>query len=296
MNALSPPAVPAFIHHAERVRAGAPLLLGLPAMGAPAHYYEPLARTLAQACGGSVAWAELRGQGRHPERARDGADFGYREIVEHDIPGLAFALMAQYPGRPFYLLGHSLGGQLGALAAHQLGERLSGLVLIAAGTAHYRAWPGLRAWRARVTVELVRLAATLLPFYPGRLLGFGGEQPRRLMRDWTRNALTGRYAFDGSEVDHEAAARDLRIPVLSLRVLDDAVAPPGAADALLRKLRHAEVTCRSMAGVARDNPWRRHISWVRKPAEATALVSAWLQQPRPLPASVLLFQPVRSNP
>lgn len=256
----------------------APLLLGLPAMGTPARFYEPLAQALAQACGGTVAWAELRGQGSHPQRARRGADFGYREIVEHDIPALATQLTARYPGRPLYLVGHSLGGQLAAMAAHQLGDSLSGLVLIATGTAHFRAWPRAQQWRARLTVQAIRLAATLLPWYPGHQLGFGGEQPRRLMRDWVRNALTGRYVFEGSRLDHEAASRSLRVPVLSLSVRGDPIAPPSAADALLGKLAWADITRHAMHGVSSDSPWRRHFSWVRHPEEAAALVSRWLRQ------------------
>ena len=81
-----------------------------------------------------MAFADLRGQGDSPYRARDGHDFGYREIVEDDLPALVDQLGARHPGRPLVLLGHSLGGQLAAMAAHQFAERLAGIALIAAGT------------------------------------------------------------------------------------------------------------------------------------------------------------------
>jgi predicted alpha/beta hydrolase len=287
---MSPPtpATAAFVIHAKGLDTlRAPLLLGLPAMGTPARYYEPLAHALAQACGASVAWAELRGQGSHPQRARAGADFGYREIVEHDIPALAGQLRAEHPGRPLYLLGHSLGGQLGSLAAHQI-SGLAGVVLVATGTAHFRAWPSGQRARAWLTVSAIRMAATLLPWYPGHKLGFGGEQPRRLMRDWTRNAFTGRYAIEGSQIDHEAAMRALRVPVLSLTVDGDPFAPPSAADALLGKLAAADITRLSIGGVPGHSPRRRHFSWARQPDEAADRVAHWLRHARPTTASSTL--------
>lgn len=279
---------PAFVHHgADAANAAAPILLGLPAMGTPARYYEPFARRLAELCGGCVAWAELRGQGESRPRARDGADFGYREIVEHDIPLLAARLLRRHPTRPLVLVGHSLGGQLATLAAHQLGDRLAGLVLVAAGTAHHRAWPSGMRWRAALTVHGIRAAAALLPWYPGHRLGFGGEQPRRLMRDWSRNATTGRYRLEGSEIDHEDAAGRLTLPVLSLAIRQDPFAPPGAVDELLAKLGRARIARRDLMGVARDAPVKRHFSWAREPAgEVAAVIARWLAE-LPVPATPL---------
>ncbi|MGA0612345.1 alpha/beta fold hydrolase [Caldimonas sp. KR1-144] len=282
---------PAFIHHGPDTRlAGAPVVLGLPAMGTPARYYEPFARRLAELAGASVAWAELRGQGESRPRARDGADFGYREIVEDDIPRLAGRLLRQHPRRPLVLLGHSLGGQLATLAAHQLGEHLAGLVLVAAGTAHHRAWPRGARWRAALAVHGIRATAAMLPWYPGHRLGFGGEQPRRFMRDWSRNATTGRYRIEGSEIDHEDAAGRLALPVLSLAIRQDPVAPPGAVEELLAKLARARIERRWLMGVVRDPPWKRHFSWAREPAgEMAAAVARWLHA---LPAAAALsFQP-----
>ncbi|HEU5297017.1 MAG TPA: alpha/beta fold hydrolase, partial [Burkholderiaceae bacterium] len=183
---------------ASVVSAQAPALLCLPAMGVPARYYQPLARALARATGGPAYVAELRGQGDSTERAERGADFGYREIVEDDLPRWLDQLSQHHPHRRIVLAGHSLGGQLAVLACATLAERLSALVLMAAGTAHHRAWPSANRLRARLTVGAISAAARLLPWYPGRRLGFGGNQPKRLMRDWSFNAHSGRYRLEGS--------------------------------------------------------------------------------------------------
>ena len=270
------PCEPAFVYSGGR--ADAPVVLGLPAMGAAARYYEPFAQALAAASGATVAFADLRGQGDSPYRARDGHDFGYREIVEDDLPALVDQLGARHPGRPLVLLGHSLGGQLAAMAAHQFADRLAGIALIAAGTAHFRSWPrGAARLKARLAVAGIALAARLLPWYPGERLGFGGDQPKRLMRDWTLNATTGHYVFERSRLGHEWATSCLSVPVLSLAVRDDPFAPFGAMEELIGKLASARVTRESMEGVREHPRARRHFSWARRPDEAVGHVAPWLQ-------------------
>lgn len=260
----------------SRPHARAPVFVCLPAMGVAASFYTPFAEALAQATGGVAVLADLRGQGDSTALARHGARFGYQEIVEQDLPSLIAAIAAQFPGRPIYLVGHSLGGQLGSLAAVHASRGLAGLILIASGTAHYRAWPNALRLRARITVQAVRMAAALLPWYPGRLLGFGGDQPRRLMADWSYNASTGRYRFAGSRIDYEEALHALVLPVLSVELRGDPVAPTGATTELLAKLASCAIARRQIDGVTADAPWRRHFSWARSPDAVVAEIIAWL--------------------
>lgn len=259
-----------------------PVFLCLPAMGVPAAYYAGFTACLAEAVGGTALAVDLRGQGVDPRRARDGDVFGYREIVEQDLPELVLRWRSALPDRPIYLLGHSLGGQLATLATAELAPHLAGLVLIAAGTACPRHWPAHARWRARAATWGIRLAAALLPWYPGRRLGFGGDQPARLMRDWSYNARTGRYRLEGSRRGSAALEQGLaevRLPVLSLSLRHDPVAPPGATQALLALLPSARLRQEMFSGVVSDPAWRRHFSWARQPDEVAAKVAAWLHSP-----------------
>lgn len=262
-------------NHAPR----SPVLMLLPAMGVAARFYEPFARTLERACGATVLTIDLPGQGSSPLRARAGHDYGYREVVEVCIPQAVQRAAAEHPGRPLFLVGHSLGGQLGLLATARLANRLHGLVLIAAGTAHWRAWPRGSRWRAALTVHAIRLAAALLPWYPGDALGFGGNQSRRFMRDWSFNAAGGRYRLEGSDQspdDLEHALAAVRLPLLALSLHGDPLAPPGALAELLAKLPNAEITHEAIDGVATDRPWRRHFSWARRPTGVHERLAQWL--------------------
>lgn len=265
------------IFNHSRPRAHTPVFVCLPAMGVAASFYTPFAEALAQAVAGATVLADLRGQGESAPRARRGGRFGYREIVERDIPSLIASIVTQFPGRPIYLVGHSLGGQLGTLAAVHSAPGLAGLILVASGTAHHRVWPNALRWRASIAVQVIRLVAALLPWYPGRLLGFGGDQPRRLMADWSYNARTGRYRVSGSRIDYEEALNDIALPVLSLEIRADPVAPMGAATELLAKLASCAIERRQIDGVTNDAPWRRHFSWARRPDEVVAEITTWLR-------------------
>jgi len=261
-----------------------PVLLMLPAMGVAAGFYTPFVHMLEQACAATVLTLELPGQGASPLRAASGDDFGYREVVETFIPEAVQRAVGQHPGRPLILVGHSLGGQLALLAAAELKQVVHGLVLIATGTAHWRAWPEASRWRAALAVHAIRLVASMLPWYPGKRLGFGGNQPRRFMRDWSFNACRGGYRLEGSARSPAALARalaDVRLPVLALSLRDDPIAPPGALADLLAKVPNADVTRDVFDGVTSDAPWRRHFSWARQPAGVYERVAKWLARVAP---------------
>ena len=252
-----------------------PIFLCLPAMGVGARFYGRFAQALEARTGGIAIACELliRGGARKVE-----GEFGYREVVEGEIPSLIARARRRYPGRPVVLCGHSLGGQLGLLASGLMRQPPDALVLIAAGTAHYLAWPARERPLARATVRLIAFAARVLPWYSGNRLGFGGDQPSRLMRDWTFNATTGRYRLEGSALDEAAiAARmaTLRIPVLSLGIEGDLLAPEGAQAELLAHAPGAELTQSWMAEAQPIGRWRRHFSWARTPSAMAETIARW---------------------
>jgi predicted alpha/beta hydrolase len=259
-------------------RAERPVVVFLPAMGVAAGFYAPFLRDLERACGATVVALDLPGQGESPLRARAGHDFGYRDVVESLIPDALARARREHGRRPTLLIGHSLGGQLATLACATVAPLLDGLILIAAGTAHWRAWPPGSRLRAAATVHAISATAMILPWYPGQYLGFGGNQPRRFMRDWSFNARTGRYRLEGSvrsSDDLAAALRAVSLPVLSVAIDGDPVAPCGARDELLNHLPRARVTRKVVPGIATDAAWRRHFSWARRSGDVVASITTW---------------------
>ncbi|KJV37066.1 alpha/beta hydrolase family protein [Luteibacter yeojuensis] len=253
--------------------AGAPraTLLWVPALGVAARHYEPLAQSLA-ALGIAVGVHEWRGHGSSDQRAGRGNNWGYRALLADDLPHSLDALAHACPGAPLYVGGHSLGGQLGSLLATITPVPLAGLVLVASGAPYWRRfhpWVGL-AYIAAPTL------ANLVGRLPGRRIGFGGNEARGVIADWSRSGRTGRYAARGMPVDFEAALRRQARPVLALRLRDDWLGPEASLAYLLDKMPAAPRTVGvigpdDLAGAKAD-----HFGWMKMPARIAERIAAWM--------------------
>ena len=188
------------------------------AMGVRQSFYEDFATWLAGQ-GYQVTTFDYRGHGdslRGPMRevranltdwARD-----YEAVIAH--------AKALQPGRPLFLLGHSLGAQLpGLLRAPQ---QVDGLLSIAAGSGYWRDnAPRLRRVVLYFWHVLVPLATRLCGYFPGRRLRKVGDLPAGVVLQWRRWCLHPQYSV-GAE--GESAARSyaaVRFPVRALSMSDD---------------------------------------------------------------------------
>ncbi|MGH8517257.1 MAG: alpha/beta hydrolase family protein [Panacagrimonas sp.] len=255
----------------------APLLLFMPAMGTRARYYNGFGAAMAQA-GVSFACFDLRGIDSSSHRASRALDFGYRHLVEHDVPAALHALHQRLPtGTPTWIGGHSLGGQISALAAARSPDAVQGLVLIASGNVHFRGWRGTGSLRIFALTQSANLISRVVGHFPGQRLGFGGQEARGVIRDWASNARDGRYRVAGSRFDYEAGMARLEKPVLAVGFTADTLAPARSTDGLLAKLSHCRRThlrwsASDTGGVALD-----HFSWAKRPELVVPTVAGWIR-------------------
>ena len=113
-----------------------------------------------------------------------------------------------------------------------------------------------------------------------RLVGFGGNQPRALIRDWLLTAKTGSYAGIVGGAALESKLREFRLPVLALRIDGDSYAAASAVEYLLRKCPRARVT-RALASserLAAKKPDRRHVAWAREPEAVLPHLRRWMAE------------------
>jgi predicted alpha/beta hydrolase len=247
-----------------------PRLLVLPALGTPARAYSRVCESLAGlGFGGAVL--EWPGAGLHPVRADRSTDWGYRELLERQtLPALDTLADQGGPGPArVVLLAHSLGAHV-ALMARARGHRaLAGIVTIAAGSPYSpKLAPSVRLGLVCLRAA-VALSTGILGYYPGHRLGFGGRQPRTLMREWARFAGTGRLSVERQEVLRGPAEGPDTVPVRALSLAGDDYAPPAATEHLL--------ACAGLPPtlVARvhDERVTGHFDWLRAP-EASAVAIA----------------------
>jgi predicted alpha/beta hydrolase len=239
----------------------APVLVCMPAMGTKGDIYVPFASALFEA-GFQVAVGELRGHGTSSVRARSGARYGFHEMVAYDYPALFEATNRVFPGASRFLVGHSLGGQLGMLYLSRNVGAAAGAILVAAPSCYYRAWPFPLNVGVLVGTHVALAIATCVGYFPGSKLGFAGNEATQVMRDWTRQIRTGSYRPHASKDGFEQLLAELRLPVLAVTIAQDRLAPDSAIAHLCAKLRNAAVDTWTYAPkhTKRSPP---HFAWVR---------------------------------
>lgn len=252
------------------------VLLYMCGLGIEAGYYEPFGRAMAEA-GHALVLLEVRGVGSSSVRASRRVDYGYRELVELEIPTAIEAVRAAFEGVPLFVGGHSLGAQATVLAGASLPADVRGLVLVAGGSVWYRNWEGRMRHYVRLAGLVFPVVSSVVGWFPGRHVGFGEREARTLMRDWSTCASTGRYRLGGEGPDWEAAAREQRRPTLGLTIEGDEWAPATSMAHLCSKMPRVEATLRSVAlrGVVGGNP---HFRWARAPQPVVEAIDAWLRE------------------
>jgi uncharacterized protein (DUF302 family)/predicted alpha/beta hydrolase len=260
------------------------VLVLLSALGVPARYYAPLVRGWVKENVAVVQADFLVGRVRSGA-AGDGRD-GFAVLVEWCVPAIFAAVRGSLPRAAPVIVGHSLGGQLGLIAAARFTPDLP-VVLAASGSVGHRGFPGWRRWTGLASSQVIRLVCRVLGYWPGDRLGFGGRQPAAVMRDWAYTVRTGRYRAATGSFDYETALREYRGDVLAISVDQDVFAPRTATKALLAKAPNARVTHRNYAasrGTARPGA---HFTWVKDQPGLAGIIAQWARS-RPPPAAGVL--------
>jgi len=246
----------------------APVVLVVPAMGMRAGYYQPLLAALA-AAGVSAATMEQRG---HEESGGPVPgwrhDFGYADLVD-DVAAAIDELERVAPGAPAYLLGHSLGGQVGSAYVATHPDRLAGLIFVAASSPYWRHWrPGFLP-----VSQGMGLLAQVVGHFPGTHVRFAGREARGVMRDWARFARTGRMRFGRPAIDHTLPMRRLRLPALAVSIEGDTLGVPAAVDGLLALMPELD-----LSRVHLDEDGLDHVRWARRPDAVVTTITNWLHR------------------
>lgn len=252
----------------------APTFLVLPAMGTKARYYEPFAAKLSME-NYHVIIADWRGNGDFSIQPSREVNFGYEELIE-DIGTLVDYADEVFPNSKKMIVGHSLGGQVGSLYTAIHPERIAGLVLMTSCLVHYRGWGMFGGLKVLFASTLFPILSTVLGYFPGHQLGFAGKEAKQVMKDWSYNGWTGKYATTNNKVDYNQALAQLSKKILSISVEGDVLASKQAVINLLNKyhsssnITHLHVSSEE-SGVRGLN----HFKWVKQPDYFVDLIAKW---------------------
>ncbi len=246
-------------------------LLWLPALGVAARHYLPFAETLA-AEGVDVHLHEWRGNGSSTLRAGRGSDWGYRALLEQDLPASLDAIDAAATPLPLLIGGHSLGGQLACCLAGQHPRRFAALWLVASGTPYWRSFPAPLRYALPLVYRFLPWLARRQGVLHGRRLGFGGNEARGLIHDWARVGLLDRYAAQGMPQDLDADMAACHAPLRGVVLDADWMAPASSLRRLAARMGTSDVSITRLDAAALGTR-ADHFSWMKQPgAVARALL------------------------
>ncbi len=256
-------------------RAKTPILLILPALGVRGSYYAPLAHIIVSA-GFGAATMDWRGSGKSSVTVSRKTRFGYHEIIATELPEVVNCIRDTFPGRPLYLLGHSLGGQIGLLFAALDRHTISGVIMVAAGSNYYKNLKAPRRFGRYFNLLLIRWITSLFGFFPGDKLGFAGKESKTMIRDWLQEAMSGRYSVRNSVHDFERLLRQIDIPVLFITLFKDTFVTEKCAQFLAAKLKTADVSQIELDAADYNLPDFSHFNWVKNPSPIFDHVQKWM--------------------
>lgn len=207
--------------HFAPVGAARAAVLIAPAMGVRQDYYADFAAWLAGQ-GYHALTFDYRGMGRsRPEGLRSLRELDADLFDWADDTDAAIAhLLAQAPGLPLLVVGHSLGAQLAGMLQHR--DRIAGLVSVAAGSGYWRDnAPPLKRMVLYFWHVLVPIATWACGYFPGARLRKVGDLPRGVILQWRRWCLHPRYHVGAEGEALRARFAEARFPVVALSMTDD---------------------------------------------------------------------------
>lgn len=253
-----------------------PIILICPAMGVNASYYQKLGEALAERNYTAIT-LDLRGNGTSSIRPSRKVNFSYEDLINIDYVTAIRTIKKRFPKRKLFLLGHSLGGQLGCLYASKYPNQLDGLILIACCSVYYQSWKGAAKYRTWFGTQFLNIIAHIFGYLPGKQVGFGGLEAKGVIKDWSRQARTGRYELDDDAFNYENAMKQCQIPILAISFEQDTLAPKSAVEHLLQKFLNAPKTYHYLTTDDHRNDNYSHFNWAKKTANIVAMIDAYLQ-------------------
>lgn len=196
-------------------------LIIAPAIGVSQSFYHKFANYLCQQ-GFNVLTFDYRGTGDNADGREQGslnlADWGAQDIE-------AVIQYAKAQNLPVSLIGHSMGGQLLALAPSA--SELDKVVMVASSAPHWRRWPWPQSFKMLLVSRVVfPLVARFTKDFPTKTFGLGNITiPSALFRQWARWMTRSDYLLDpGFKLD-TTQYQTLNVPTLALGFSDDDLAP-----------------------------------------------------------------------
>ena len=264
----------------------APVVVFVPAMGIPARKYDAFCNAMAD-YGVNVACFDVRGLGNSSVRVSRSVDFSYATVVEQEYCAALRLVAQEFPKSRLLLVGHSLGGQLGALYTAHAKHHASkgwvipdGLGLIASCSIYHKGWPFPMSFGLLGFTQFSLMLSKILGYFPGKYVGFGGSEARSLISDWAYGARSGRYDLisdlsSKSRIAYDPMLAKVTEPVISINFAEDTLAPLKPTRFLVDKLNTSDWQRHLIDKDSLGTKQADHYQWMRSPNLPAKRIAEW---------------------
>ncbi len=270
------PARDGFALAATRYRsadAGAGLVLVSSATAVPRRYYRHFAKALA-ARGFEVLTYDYRGIGGSRPASLRGFDAKTRDWALLDMAGVVDYGKRSADGRPLYLVGHSVGGQIAGLLDN--GDAIAAMVTVSAQSGYWRMQIGEQKAVVMLHVYLtLPLLATVFGYMPWSWFSSAEDLPKGAALEWSRWCRHPDYLLGDKSLPLERYAA-FEAPVLAYSIADDKWGSRKSVDAMMHgypsvERRHIEPSAAGVGplghfGFFRPTSaglWEEIVAWLR---------------------------------
>ncbi|GHF26431.1 hypothetical protein GCM10017044_21730 [Kordiimonas sediminis] len=172
--------------------------------------------------------------------------------------------------------GHSLGGHLSSVFSALFPEKIDGIVHIACSFPFKGAYPGRTGRQIGLLCNLIPLFGLFWGYYPGKLVGFGGNEYLGVMQDWRMWARSG--CFDTADFkDINQKMSNFTGQVVSIRMDQDDYATDQGLELAVSGFTAAKVD-RVQLTEEHQGKYLGHFNWAKKPKGVAQSISDWISK------------------
>lgn len=202
--------------------------------GVPRRFYSRFATWLAER-GYAVLTYDYRGIGGSKPRHKSlrGFEASMTIWAERDMTAAIDDQKSRFPNLPLFVIGHSVGGQLLALAKNT--ELVDGVASIGTSTGTWQKLTGSLRWiSAAMWYGIIPATTRAFGYAPAKKLRWGENLPAGVAREWSTWCKTPDYFLPHLTGAQVARVASFKKPWLALSFSDDPIANETTVAALFR--------------------------------------------------------------